>query len=88
MSVLIKSSVKGKIVNTTSHCEIVIKIIISLETVGFSRKQLAKSGFCNMMNWYSLCRHSTMLSSSWQMVSFIMPPFNHNILFEDRTNEI
>ena len=76
----------GKIVSITSYCVLFIKIIISLEIVGVSKNQLVKSRFHNItINWYSLCRHSTMLSSSWHLQ---MPPFNNNILFGDITNEI
>lgn len=42
MLVLIKSSVKGKLVYATSHCVICIKIIIFKEIVGISTKQLVK----------------------------------------------
>lgn len=52
MLVLIKTSVKDKIVCATSYCIIFIKIIILEEIVGISSKQLVKLKLHNIMDWF------------------------------------
>ena len=89
MLVLIKSSLNGKMVYATSYYVIVIKAtFFFLEIAGISPKQMVKSRFHNIINWYSSCRHRTALSLVGRWCHLKMPTFHYNVLFEDTTNEV